>query len=51
MAIVPNITGNNMYSKDTSVNKTTKGFDAAGGCIILKNPIKATATPTDKPKE
>ena len=51
IAIVPNITGNNMNSKETSVNKTTNGFDAAGGCITFKNTIKVTATPTDKPSE
>ena len=49
--IVPRTTGNNMYSKDTSVNKTTRGLEAAGGCIIFKYTIKVTATPTEKPSE
>ena len=51
IAIVPTITGNKINSKETSVNKTTKGFDAAGGCITLKYIIKVTATPTAKPRE
>ena len=51
IVIVPRITGNNMNSKETSVNKTTKGFDAAGGCITFKYTIKVTATPTAKPRE
>ena len=51
IATDPSITGNNMNSKETSVNKTTKGFDAAGGCITFKYTIKVTATPTAKPRE
>ena len=51
IAIVPSITGNKINSKETSVNKTTKGFDAAGGCITFKYTIKVTATPTAKPRE
>ena len=49
--MVPSITGNKINSKETSVNKTTKGFDAAGGCITFKYTIKVTATPTAKPRE
>ena len=45
------MTGNKIKSKDTSVNNTTKGFEAAGGCITFKYTINATATPTDKPRE
>ena len=33
---VPTITGNKIKSKDKSIDKATKGFEAAGGCITLK---------------
>ena len=45
------MTGNNTKSKDKSIDKATKGLEAAGGCIIFKYTIKITANPTDKPKE
>ena len=48
---MPAITGNKIKSKDKSINKATKGFEAAGGCITLRYTIKVTATPTDSPKE
>ncbi len=34
--IVPVTTGNKTKSKDKSINKATRGFEAAGGCITLK---------------
>ena len=37
IAIVPSITGNKINSKETSVNKTTKGFDAAGFREAIKS--------------
>ena len=49
--MVPIITGNKIKSKDTSVNKTTRGLEAAGGCITFRYTINATAKPTDKPSE
>ena len=51
ITIVPTTTGNMIYSNDTSVNKTTKGLEAAGGCIIFKYTIKVTAKPTANPSE
>ena len=30
------MTGNKIKSKDKSIVKATKGFEAAGGCITLK---------------
>ncbi len=36
ITIVPVITGNKMNSKDKSIDKATKGFEAAGGCITFK---------------
>ena len=51
ITIVPVITGNKTESKDKSIDKATKGLEAAGGCIIFKYTIKITATPTDKPRE
>ena len=32
----PKTTGNKINSNETSENKTTNGFEAAGGCIIFK---------------
>ena len=51
MTIVPTMTGNKIKSKDKSINKATKGFEAAGGCITLKYIIKITAIPTERPNE
>ena len=45
----PEITGNNIYSKDTSESKAMRGFATAGGWMHLKYIIKTTETPTDKP--
>ena len=45
------MTGNKIKSKDKSIVKATKGFEAAGGCMALKQTIKTTAIPTDKPRE
>ena len=47
----PDITGNKMYSIDTSENKAIKGLAAAGGCITLKYIISVTVRPTAKAKD
>ena len=49
--IDPVITGNTMYSNDTSENKAIKGLAAAGGWIILKYIIRVTVVPTDRAKD
>lgn len=36
IAIVPVITGNKIKSKDRSIERATRGLEAAGGCIIFK---------------
>ena len=46
---VTEITGNKIYSKDTSANKAINGLAAAGGCITLKYIIKVTVVPTAPP--
>ena len=40
ITIVPVMTGNKIKSKDKSIDKATKGFEAAGGCKFLSTPLK-----------
>ena len=47
----PTITGDIMYSRDTSANNAIKGFAAAGGWITLKYIIKEIVNPTASPSE
>ena len=47
--IEPAITGNIIYSRDTSANKAINGLAAAGGWITLKYIINVTVTPTERP--
>ena len=47
----PTTTGNKIKSKDKSIDIATIGFEAAGGCMILKCVIIITATPTEAPNE
>ena len=45
----PVITGNKIYSKETSDNKAMRGFAAAGGWTLLKYIIKEIDKPTESP--
>ena len=47
----PATIGNKIKSLETLANIAIKGLAAAGGCVILKKAIKATAKPTAKPNE
>ena len=43
--------GDKTKSKERSIDRATKGLEAAGGCITFKYTINITAIPTDKPRE
>ena len=47
--IAPVITGNKIYSIETSANNAIKGLAAAGGWITLKYIINVTVVPTERP--